>query len=192
MQRNRLKMLVEIAIFAALALIIDLFIPSIGHTIKFSFKMLPIVVLALRWGMPAGLTGGFLWGLLQIVVGEAYILSVVQVFIEYIIAFTVIGLAGIMFKPIQSELSKENYSVARTGFYASLATIIGAFIRYVFHYIAGIVFWGEYAPEGQAASLYSLLVNGPAFLTEIITCIVIIWLLAPFYKIILFNKSNLK
>ena len=79
MEKNQIRRIIEIAIFAALALIFDLIIPSFGHGFKISFKMVPIILLALRWGVGSGLMGGFLWGILQILVGDAYILSLPQV-----------------------------------------------------------------------------------------------------------------
>ena len=58
--------------------------------------------------------------------------------------------------------------------YIILATFIGSFARYFCHFIAGIIFWGQYAPKGQSAVLYSLIVNGSTMLGSFILCTVLL------------------
>ena len=41
-----------------------------------------------------------------------------------------------------------------------IGTVIGGLLRYLIHFIGGIVFFAEYAPEGQPVWLYSLVYNG--------------------------------
>ena len=57
--------------------------------------------------IPLGLQNGFLrgliWGLLQIVVGDAIIVTPIQVLIEYFVAFAFIGFAGLFYRPIQKH-----------------------------------------------------------------------------------------
>ena len=51
-------------------------------------------------------------------------------------------------------------------------------MRYFVHYIAGVLFWGQYAPEGTSPWVYSLSVNGTAgagtFLIVMVACILLI------------------
>ncbi len=190
MKNVQLRKLIEIAIFAALALIFDLFIPSISDAVKISFKMLPIIVLALRWGLGAGLTGGLIWGLLQIAIGEAVIVGPVQVIIEYVFAFAAVGVAGIFSNTVQNQLNAKYPKLINVAMTASVAAALGSLARYIFHFIAGFIFWGQYAPEGQSPVIYSLSVNGLAFITEAVTCIVILWLMIPTYKLTLLNKNR--
>lgn len=91
-----LQALIEAAIIAALAYIIDV-LPAIEPFpwVKISIAMIPVLLLSLRWGWKAGMASGFVWGLLQIVLGTAYVLTLLQAFIEYFIAFSFIGLAGL-------------------------------------------------------------------------------------------------
>ncbi len=51
MKNNQLRRLIEIAVFAALSLIFDIFIPSLSPAVKISFKMLPIIILAAFFGV---------------------------------------------------------------------------------------------------------------------------------------------
>ena len=48
-----------------------------------------------------------------------------------------------------------------------VGTVIGGFLRYLIHFIGGIVFL-EYAPEGQPVWLYSLVYNGSYMIPAII------------------------
>ncbi|KAA2400092.1 energy-coupled thiamine transporter ThiT [Bacillus cereus] len=185
MRNTNLQAMIESAILAAFAMIIDILPLSIklptGGSI--SFAMIPIFIIAYRWGFKSAFLGGLVWGLLQIVVGDAYILTPIQAFIEYFIAFAFIGFAGLFYRPIQKALltsnennleqSKQNQG-KKVLAYIILATFIGSFARYFCHFIAGIIFWGQYAPKGQSAVLYSLIVNGSTMLGSFILCTVLL------------------
>ncbi len=69
--------------------------------------------------------------------------------------------------------SKQNHG-KKVLVYIILATFIGSFARYFCHFIAGIIFWGQYAPKGQSAVLYSLIVNGSTMLGSFILCTVLL------------------
>ena len=51
------------------------------------------------------------------------------------------------------------------------------FLRFVCHFISGVVFFGEYAPAGMSPIIYSLVVNGPAVGVELLICLVILALM---------------
>ena len=51
------------------------------------------------------------------------------------------------------------------------------FLRFICHFISGVVFFGEYAPAGMSPAIYSLAVNGPAVGVELLICLVILGLL---------------
>ena len=114
MKRFDLETLLEIAIFAGFAMVIDLF-PSFkpNPSISISFAMVPIFIIAFRRGFLAATISGFLWGVLQIATGDAWILTPTQAFIEYFIAFTCIGFAGLFSSIIKSSLKdkKMGYSI---------------------------------------------------------------------------------
>ncbi|MGE7632037.1 energy-coupled thiamine transporter ThiT [Bacillus paramycoides] len=198
MRNTNLQAMIESAILAAFALIIDILPLSIklptGGSI--SFAMIPIFIIVYRWGFKMAFLGGLIWGLLQIVVGDAYILTPVQAFIEYFIAFAFIGFAGLFYRPIQKALTSNNSNAEHSSFgsrkdkptskqnngkkalvYITLATFVGSFARYFCHFIAGIIFWGQYAPKGQSAVLYSLIVNGSTMIGSFILCTVLLILL---------------
>lgn len=182
MKISRIQILVEIALFAALALILDIALsPSFG-IVKLSFKMLPIIILALRHGLVPGIIGGILWAVLQLVTGNATVIHAMQFIVEYPLAFGLIGLAGVFRRSFQYTLANETNRRMRQIGIASVALILGSFTRYIVHFFAGIYYWGQYAPEAQGPVLYSLIVNGSNFLSETIITLIVLALLAPFYN----------
>lgn len=159
MNRKKILFLVEVSIFTALALLLDILPISFkiwaqGGSV--SFAMIPVFIVAFRWGIKGGLLSGFLWGMLQIAVGNAFILTPLQGFIDYAIAFTVIGFAGIFAKYIQEAVKEGKVKTYLT--YITAGVLLGSILRFFAHYIAGIVFFGS-AIEGQPVWLYSLLYN---------------------------------
>ncbi|MGW5979947.1 energy-coupled thiamine transporter ThiT [Bacillus mycoides] len=175
MRNTNLQAMIESAILAAFALVIDILplsikISATGGSI--SFAMIPIFIIAYRWGFKMAFLGGLIWGLLQIVVGDAIIVTPIQVIIEYFVAFAFIGFAGLFYKQIQQTLI--NGERKKTISYIVLATFIGSLARYFCHFIAGIIFWGQYAPKGQSAFLYSLIFNGSTMIGSYIICTILL------------------
>lgn len=183
MSSKRILFFIEIAILTALALILDL-LPFLTFKLwpaggSISLAMIPVYIVAFRWGIKGGLLSGFLWGILQIAAGDAYIINFWQGLIEYGLAFTVIGLAGIFAPQIQTAIKEKKGKKALS--YISIGVFIGGMMRFLMHFIAGVIFFAEAAPEGQPAWLYSLIYNS----SYIIPCM-IISAVAIYY---LFNKQ---
>lgn len=176
--------------FAAISLVLDLFIPAFGP-LKFDVKMVPIIVLAIRRGVVPGVLGGFLWGLLQFLFGDATILTVTQFLLEYFVAFSMIGFAGIVSRPLKNVLQKAPKGYGKQLLLVGSGVVVGSAARYVIHFIAGVVFWGSYAPEGQGAVLYSFLSNGTSFLTETVTSLLALFLMAKYFEqLFLITEEN--
>ncbi|RDW19828.1 energy-coupled thiamine transporter ThiT [Oceanobacillus chungangensis] len=175
MNRN-LIMMIEASFLAVFALILDL-LPSIRLTpaVSISIAMVPIFIMALRWGVKGGIMSGFLWGLLQVVTGDVYILTIWQFLIEYFIAFAFVGFAGLFYKSIQNALQHQKRKKAVAGIV--LAVFVGSIARYFWHFIAGVIFWGSYAPEGMSPYLYSFIVNGGTMLGAAILCAIVLVIL---------------
>ena len=70
------------------------------------------------------------------------------------------GLAGLVYGPFQKALKNDKFSSAIV--WSGIAALLGVGVRYFVHYIAGVLFWGQYAPEGTSPWVYSLSVNGTA------------------------------
>lgn len=95
---------IEGTIVAALALVLSLIPLQIGSSFSISLGQIPLTLFALRRGWKAGLLSGFIWGILHFPTGQVYYLSVIQVLIEYPIAFTFAGFAGLFSKRMQKML----------------------------------------------------------------------------------------
>ncbi|EUJ17820.1 hypothetical protein MAQA_12536 [Listeria aquatica FSL S10-1188] len=141
MVSKRLLVLIECAIFAAIAMVLS-FIPlDFGSSFSISLGMIPMYVIALRRGFFAAGFAGILWGLLHFLTGKAYILTWNQALIEYILAFAFVAFAGIFAKNVQAALKQKNMKQAQ--FYAWSSMFIGGIARYFWHYVAGVVFLGR-------------------------------------------------
>lgn len=186
-----LQGMMEVAIFAGFAMLLDL-LPKISPipSISISLTMVPIFIVAFRWGFKASVISGFLWGILQIITGDAWILTPVQAFIEYFIAFAFIGFAGLFAKQVQ-KAAKENERL-KMSVYATIGMFVGSFARYFWHFIAGVVFFSHYAEEaGQTAVFFSFVTNGITMLSNFIGCsIVIVTLLLIQPKILSMYKPQ--
>lgn len=162
-KNDQLVVSIESAMFAVLAFVIALIPLSIGP-FEAELGMIPIIILSYRRGLKSGLLGGFLWGLIKLVSGNIIVLSVVQVLIEYLFAFAVSGLAGAGWKKMQQSVSSKEW---RPAFITMAWSIfLAVFVKYSIHFIAGVVYWNIYAPDGMNASLYSFIVNGSSGLAS--------------------------
>lgn len=191
MSKTTVRPMIEVALLATIAYILDLVTQpmSLGPWISLSFKMVPIFLLSFRWGVKAGAMGGFIWGLLQVVTGEAAggWLTPIQGFLEYFVAFSLIGLSGTV-KPALDKAIRDKKRV-QTLTYITAGVVLGGFARYLIHYIAGVIFWGSYAPAGQSAYIYSLVVNSSSFLGETIASLIVFFILQEFLGRLLITES---
>ncbi|WP_404452391.1 energy-coupled thiamine transporter ThiT [Virgibacillus necropolis] len=160
MRSKKILFLIEVSIFTALALVLDL-IPFLSFKIwanggSISLAMIPVFIVAFRWGIKGGLLSGFLWGVLQVATGTAWILGPMQGFIEYGLAFTVLGFAGLFANNIQEAVKDGNTKEYLT--YIMLGVLLGTLLRFIGHYFAGVAFF-ESAIDGQSVWMYSFLYN---------------------------------
>lgn len=95
------------------------------------------------FGPAVGIAAGFAHGILQFFLGP-YILTPVQVFLDYGLGFAAYGLSG--FFAGQKLGLQKGY----------LAACLG---RWFFTFLSGWVFFGEYAWEGWNAAAYSAVYN---------------------------------
>ncbi|BAM60744.1 Proton-coupled thiamine transporter thiT [Streptococcus dysgalactiae subsp. equisimilis AC-2713] len=175
-KNTNVKYLIEAAIFAALAMALS-FIPDFAGWFSPSYGAIPLVIFSLRRGLKYGLLAGLIWGLLHFALGKVYYLSMSQVFIEYILAFISMGLAGIFSDSLVKTLRQQKKPFALL--IALMATILAVGVRYLWHFIAGVIFWGSYAPKGMSAIWYSFTVNGTAGLLTLLVTLLALLLILP-------------
>ncbi|QFT90328.1 Thiamine transporter ThiT [Bacillus sp. THAF10] len=190
MKRTNTLFLAEVAIFGALAYLLDLLAGafSLANGGSITISMVPIFIIAFRWGLKGGLLSGLLLGLLQIIIGKIIGVNIVQLLLDYIVAFVGLGLAGIFAKQVTNAAKAEQFK--RLIVYVTLASFIGCLVRFLAHFTAGIIFFGHFAPEGQPVWLFSLLYNGSYMLPSfILSTIVTILLIRAVPRIFTMNKS---
>ena len=171
-EKARLRALAECAIMVALAFVlsfIKVWEMPFGGSITL-LSMLPICIAALRHGTGWGLGAAFVYSITQALVSGAAgwgltpTVLVVCYLLDYILAFTVLGLVG---------LFKDK------GYVKKLSGIFGVcLLRFICHYISGITIWASSIPEefaaqfGNSAYFYSLLYNGGYMLPEAVFTVI--------------------
>ncbi len=154
------RVLAEVAVTVALGVVLSnikiLSLPYDGSITLAS--MVPLFLLSLRRGPYIGIFAGAVHGMVQLAL-EPYILSPVQVLLDYPVPFACIGLAGFFKKmPI-------------------MGVVVGIAGRFLSHWVSGIVFWYMFTPEGMTPVLYSTLYNGTYMVGELVISAVIVYLL---------------
>lgn len=129
------------------------------------FSMFFICLIGYWYGLQAGLMAAVAYGILQLVTGP-YIISFPQLLCDYIFAFGALGLSGV-------------FSNARHGLLKGY--LLGVVGRYFFAFLSGLIFFGQYAPEGMSPAAYSAAYNGIYIFTEAAITVVIM-LLPPVAK----------
>lgn len=142
-KRFNTRYLVESAIMIALATILSELkvIPFVfggGITIC---AMVPIILLSYRWGVKRGFLCAFVFGVIQLLIGIAkhsfgfeLWLVILDVVLEYVLAYTLLGLGGIFRNRLKSPVAA-----------LTLGGLVAIFARYLLHFIAGATIWGSYA-----------------------------------------------
>lgn len=149
------RIIAHISLAVAMSIILQFFklfeLPWGGSATLAS--MLPIIIISLMYGPYIGIFTGFVYGVLNFVIGPAYILHPIQVLFDYTLPFMAIGLAGFF---------KNNK-------YLAVAVPFG--FKFLFHFIAGVVFWGSYAADfNMTPVVYSFLYNGSYVLADALIC----------------------
>ncbi|HEM2780904.1 energy-coupled thiamine transporter ThiT [Streptococcus suis] len=154
MSTSKLPILAEVAIFSAIALVFDkipLFTMPQGGSI--SLVMLPILLLALRHGLGVGVLTGGIVGTIQLFYG-GYFLNVFQVFLDYVLSYAGIGLAGLVAPTLSKQKDLKNIILIIT-----LASFLGGSIRLLATFLSGIIFYADYATPGMPVWFYSFTYN---------------------------------
>ena len=92
-----------------------------------------------KWGITTALASSLLQMLLGATMSQAFaglsgINVVYMAFLDYIIAFTVLGLGGLFKKAVKNQLAA-----------LILGVTVSVLLRYACHFGSGAILWGEYA-----------------------------------------------
>ncbi len=136
MRKQHVLALIETGIFVGMAVVLDAIfgaIYSLPYGGSIGFAMLPIFIVASRRGPKYGLLAGLLFGLIQTAI-KVYFLNFAQYFLDYILAFTVLGVGAF----IPGSLKKASRFI--------WLIVIGSVLRLIAASLAGVAYWAEYIP----------------------------------------------
>ncbi len=125
-------------------------------------SMLPIMIFAYVYGAKKGVLIGFIYGILQ-AVQDPYIIHPAQFFLDYPVAFGLIGFAGAL------RNVKALDKLPQVKF--ALSALIGSVLRFASHVLSGVFAFGAYAGD-QNFLLYSLAYNSFVFVDLAIVIVV--------------------
>lgn len=162
----RVQALCEGAIMVALAQVLSYLkfmeLPNGGSLTP---AMFPILFFAVRWGLGKGLLAGFVFGLLQLIFDSAYAWGWQSMLLDYLVAFTPLGLAGL-------------FKGKSWGIFPG--TVVGCAARFIVHYISGVTIYKITVPTEvpgfgtfDNAALYSLVYNGVYMLPNMLVALAI-------------------
>ena len=165
-QHLRIKALTEGAMMVALAQVLSFVklmqLPNGGSLTP---AMFPILFFAVRFGLGKGLLAGFTFGLLQLIFDGAYAWGWQSMLLDYLVAFTPLGLAGL-------------FKGKPWGIFPG--TVLGCAVRFVVHYISGVTIYRITMPTEvpgfgvfESAELYSLVYNGVYMLPNTLLALLI-------------------
>ncbi|MBQ8513510.1 MAG: energy-coupled thiamine transporter ThiT [Clostridia bacterium] len=182
-KKFNLHIMTESAIMIALATVlsfIKVYEAPFGGSVTL-LSMAPIIILALRNGAGVGLAAGFVHSVLQLMFGLANVAwvpdvlgKVLCVFLDYILPFTCLGLAG-LFRGFAPAGSSKKRMIA----VSLIAVLAVTLLRFGFHILSGGVIWHALDLEWYADDpshivnqyskwIFSLVYNGWFMIPEII------------------------
>lgn len=157
--------LTESALMLALTTILSI-VPLIelpyGGSIT-AASMVPMVIIAYRYGFRWGLLTGAAYGLIQLLFGlknlsyaTSAVAAIAIILLDYLFAFMSTAFAG-FFRKSRSQASG-----------LVCATLVVCAVRYLFHVISGCTVWAGLSIPTADALLYSLIYNATYLLPETI------------------------
>ncbi len=175
MKNSKITMLCECAIMVALAFALSwakIWTMPMGGSITMA-SMLPIMLIGMKYGPLVGVGTGSVYSMTQVAqaLAEGNVFPYCETFgalilcllLDYIIPFTVLGLTGI-FK--STRLIKND----ELAFYAGMGSAVA--VRFISHFVVGVVIWGQWAPEGMGKFLYSFLYQATFLPLDFAICII--------------------
>ena len=154
------KALAVSAVLVALSLILNqitIFRMPQGGSIT-AFSMVPVVLCAYLFGVRRGLICGMCVGLITLIFNP-YVIHPVQLLLDYPLAFGALAMGGIF--------ASTKYGLVK-------GYIFGVICRYICAVLSGIIFFGDYAPEGFNAVTWSLWYNATYLTVEGVISVVLL------------------
>ena len=159
--------------FAAAISFIEIKIGALGGSID--FVMIPLFIICYRHGLKYGLLSGFAFGLLYCLVGGKFGYGLPSVMLDYVLAYTAVGFAGIFKKKSA---------------FIEVSVLVGCGVRYLIHFISGVTLYAITTASEVGgivtsnAVIFSLIYNALYMLPNTVIAVVVMSLLRiPLKKI---------
>lgn len=190
--KKEVRVYAEVAILVGVAVVLDVVFGILSQGIfpwggSISPAMLPIFIIAYRRGVKTGLFSGFIFAIIQLMIagmissgviaaipesdyiGPSWLKLILVYLLDYIIPFTLLGLAGIF----KNALTKIKPFI--------MGMIFASLIRYLSHGISGVLIWGSYTSwfnetygTNVSPFIYSFVVyNLPYMAASLVICILV-------------------
>lgn len=176
-KKFNVRMLTEGGMMLALALLLNtikIYQAPNGGSIS-AGSMIPILIFALRWGISPGIFVGATYGLLDFIL-KPYFYHPMQFILDYILAYGLLGLAGIGY----NKNGKEEKGYARL----VIGVVLAIAGRMLSHVLSGVIFFAEYAGD-QNPWIYSIVYNSTYLIPELIISLIVLLLIwKPLNRII--------
>ncbi len=117
---------------------------------------LPIILFGYIYGWKPGFIVAFTYSLLQMIQSPGYVMNIPQALLDYVIAFTILGIAGFFRKNI------------------FVGTISAYVLRYFAHVVAGLIWYQQYNATSFSGTAYCFLYNLVFLLPELCICLIIL------------------
>ncbi len=157
---------VMLAFSTALSMITFFQLPAGGSVTPFS--MLPVLIIAYRYGVKWGLGVGTVYGLIQMILGlsnlsyaTTALAGACIILFDYLVAFGVLGFGGLFRK-------MKNQAV---GF--SLGVVVACVLKFLCHFLTGITVWADYTGGIWNTIVFSLTYNGSYMLPELVITVAV-------------------
>lgn len=197
-QKFSTRVLAEVAIFAALAFALDALQGGIWRGVfasggSIGLAMVPIFLIGYRRGLFPGILCGLIVSLVQML-GGIYVINAttfenaflrvmgpfLQVMLDYVLAYTVVGLAG-AFSGLYASSEKRSKKIL----WMIVGCSVAGLLKYACHVVAGGVFWlnqgASFMNIADTSWLYSFIYNGAYCIPNILICTAIMVILVRFY-----------
>ena len=129
-------------------------------------SLLPLILFAYVYGTVPGLILGFVHGTLQFLFCGLF-LNVLQLLLDYPLAFAVLGLAGLF-----NRMKDERVGLA-------VGTVVGCVARWFVAALGGLIFWSDLTEGIWPAMVYTVTYNASYMIPECIITAVIAVIVGP-------------
>ncbi len=149
------------AIVISLAVVLNLFsgvipifkMPQGGSVVLLSTLL--IMLVGVKYDYRMGLISGFIYGLFNYMIAPWFV-NPLQLCLDYFFAFMAFGIGSIL---VRGKVTFGKIAIAY---------FIASMLRFLCSFLAGVMFYGSFAPEGQGPVIYSFIYNITYILPEYI------------------------